>query len=65
MYGTNEPFHRKENHEIGEKPCGCQGGRKVVGWIGSLELVDADYCLWDGLAMRSYHVALGTMSSHL
>ena len=24
-----------------------------VGWIGSLGLIDADYCLWDGLAMRS------------
>ena len=25
-YGTNEPFHRKENHEHGEQTCGCQGG---------------------------------------
>ena len=36
-----------------------------VGWIGSLGLIDADYCLWNGLAMRSCCVALGTMSSHL
>ena len=36
-----------------------------VGWIGSLGLVDADYCLWNGLAMRSCCVALGTLSSHL
>ena len=29
-----------------------------VGWIGSLGLVDTDYCLWSGLAMRSCSVAL-------
>ena len=26
IYGTNEPFHRKENHRLGEQTCGCQGG---------------------------------------
>ena len=26
IYGTNEPFHRKENHGHGEQTCGCQGG---------------------------------------
>ena len=36
-----------------------------VGWIGSLGLIDADYCLWKGLAMRSCCAALRTMSSHL
>ena len=36
-----------------------------VGWIGSLGLIDTNYCLWNGLAMRSCCVALGTMSSHL
>ena len=30
MYGTNAPFHRNENHELGEWTCGCQGG-----WEGS------------------------------
>ena len=35
------------------------------GWIGSLGLIEANYCLWNGLAMRSFCVALGTMSSHL
>ena len=34
-------------------------------WIGSLELIDASYCFWNGSAMRSCCVALGTMSSHL
>ena len=36
-----------------------------VGQIGMLGLIDADYCLWNGLSMRSCCVALGTMSSHL
>ena len=26
IYGTNEIFHRKENHGQGEQTCGCQGG---------------------------------------
>ena len=29
-----------------------------VGWVGCLGLIDADYCLWNGLAMRSCCVAL-------
>ena len=36
-----------------------------VGRIESLGLIDADYCFWDVLAMRSCSVALGTMSSRL
>ena len=43
----------------------AKGEGERVGWIGSLGLIDADYCLWNGLAMRSCCVALGTMSSHL
>ena len=34
-------------------------GKGGVGWIGSLGLIDADYCLWNGLAMKSCCVALG------
>ena len=30
----------------------AKGEGEGVGWIGSLGLVDADYCLWNGLAMR-------------
>ncbi len=36
-----------------------------VGRTGSLGLIDSNYCLWNGLAMRFCRVALGTMSSHL
>ena len=48
-------------HGLGEKPCDCQGGVEGVGWTGKLWLIDVDYCLWNGLAMRSCYVALGTM----
>ena len=34
-----------------------------VRWIGNLGLIDANYCLWNGLAMRSCCTALGTMGS--
>ena len=27
IYGTNEPFHRKENHGLREQTCGYRGGR--------------------------------------
>ena len=40
-----------------------KGEGEGVGWMGCLGLIDADYCLWNGLAMRS--IALGTTSSHL
>ena len=43
----------------------AKGEEEGVGLIGSLGLIDADYCLWNGLAMRSCCVALGTLSSHL
>ena len=35
-----------------------------VGWTGSLGLMDADFRLWNGWAMRSFCIALGTMSNH-
>ena len=31
-YSTNEPFHRKENHGLGEETCGCQGGGNGMDW---------------------------------
>ena len=59
-------FHRKENHGLGEnRLVVAKGEGEGVGWIGSLGLIDTNYCLWNGLAMRSCCVALGTMSSHL
>ena len=34
-------------------------------WIGNLGLIDANYCLCNGLAMTSCCIALGTISSPL
>ena len=43
----------------------AKGEGEGVGWIRSLGLIDADYCLWNGQAVRPCCVALGTVSSHL
>ena len=43
-YGSNETFHRIENHGHGEQTCGCEW----VGWTGNLGLIDANYFLWNG-----------------
>ena len=43
----------------------AKGEGKGVGLIESLGLIDANYYLWNGLALRSCCVALGTISSHL
>ena len=34
IYGTNEPFHREENHGLGEQTCCCQeeGGGSGMDW---------------------------------
>ena len=40
----------------------AKGEGKELGWIGSLGLIEANYCFWNSLAMRSCSVALGTMS---
>ena len=42
----------------------AKGEGEGVGWLGSLGLIDVDYCFRNGLAMRSCCVVLGTMSSH-
>ena len=43
----------------------AKGEGEGEGWTGNLGLMDADYCLWNGLAMRSCCVALGTLPSNL
>ena len=43
----------------------AKGDGEGVGWIGNLGLIDADYCLFNRLAMKSCFVALGTTSNHL
>ena len=43
----------------------AKGGGEGGGWTGNLELIDANSCHWNGKAMRSCCVALGTISGHL
>ena len=45
IYSTNEPFHRKETHGLGEQICGCQGGGGGSGmdWESGV-----NYCIWNG-----------------
>jgi len=43
----------------------AKGKGKGVGWIGSLGLVDANYCIWSGQALGSRFIAQRTISSHL
>ena len=42
----------------------AKGEGEGVGWTGSLGLMDADCCLWNGWTMRSCCIALGTVSNH-
>ena len=44
-YGTNEPFHRKENHGHREQTCDCQGGG---GGTGNLGIMGAKCFLGNG-----------------
>ena len=43
----------------------AKGEREGAEWIGNLGLIDADYCLWNGQALRSCCIELETISSHL
>ena len=42
----------------------AKGEGEGRGWIRSLGFIDANYCLWNRLVMRSCCAALGTVSSH-
>ena len=66
IYSTNEYFHGKENHGLGEWTCGCwEGEREGVGRIRNLGLTDVKYCSRNGFTMRSYSVALRTRSRYV
>ena len=46
--------NRKDHGHVGQTRV-CQG--EGVGWIGSLELVDENSCIWSVWAMKSCHIA--------
>ena len=39
----------------------AKGEEVGVGWVGNLGLIDANYCIWNGQAVRSCCIALGTI----
>ena len=49
-HDTNKPFYRTETNSINieNRLVIAKGQREGVGWTGSLELVDANYCIWNG-----------------
>ena len=55
----------KKSMDLEKRLVVAKGEGEKVGWVGCLGLMDADYCLWNGLAMRSCSAALETLSSHL
>ena len=65
IYGTMNLSTEKKIMVLENRLVVAEEEEEGVGWTGSLWLIDANYCLWNGLAMRSCCVALGTMSSHL
>ena len=65
IYGTKNLSIEKKIMDLENRLVVAKGDGDGVGWMGSLGLTDADYCLWNRLAMRSCCAALRTMSSHL
>ena len=65
IYGTKEPFHRKEIMDLENRLVVAKGEAEGLGGTGSLGEIDAECCLQDGLAMGSCCVALGTMMEHV
>ena len=61
-FSTEEKIMDLENRLVDAKG---EGRGEGVGWMRFLGLIHVDYCLWNGLAMTSCCVALGTMSGHL
>ena len=64
MAQMNLSTEKKQTHVENRLVVAKREGERV-GWTGNLGLVDANYCLWNGLAMRSCCVAVGTKSIHL
>ena len=60
----NAPIEKKII-DLENRLVAAQREREGVGGIGSLGLMDANYCSWNGFIMRSCCVALRTMSRYL
>ena len=65
MAQMNLSTKQKHTHRHGEQTCGCQGGGGGMGWTVSLGLIDANYFIWRGEAVRSCCLEQRTLSDHL
>ena len=45
---SDEPFYREETHGLENGLMVVKGDGEVVGWTGSLGLIDANYCIRSG-----------------
>ena len=61
MAQMNLSTEKKQTQVLVEQTYGCQGAVRGSGWTGNLGLVDANYCIWSGKAMRSCCIAQGTI----
>ena len=65
-YGTNDlSTKQKKIMDLEDRPGFANEEGEGVGWTKSLGLVDANYCIWSGWAMKSCSIAQGTISNHL
>ena len=53
MAQINLSAEQKQTHDIENRLVVAKGEGEGVGWTGRLGLVDANYCIWSGQAMRS------------
>ena len=65
QYSVNEPFHRKENHGLGEQICGCQRGGGGSGMDGALGVNRCRLLPLEWISSEILLCRLGTMSGHL
>ena len=63
--GTNESFHRKENHEHREQTCGCQGGGGGNGMAWEFGGNRCKLWLLEWISNEVLLYSTGNLSSHL
>ena len=59
-YGTDDPIYKRET-DHGQGQHTLVPGVGVVGWMGCLGFLDANFYIWSGWAMGPYCTAWGTV----
>ena len=65
IYGTNEPFHRKETHGLGEQTCGCHGGGAGSGMDWEFGLKRCRLLPLEWISHEILLYSTGDLSGHL